>query len=362
MFKNFKSVERCVIGKGAFGQLAEILSKRRVTSDDYIVFIVDKVFENGLTGIKSRIPSEGKDMVIWADVNDHEPTTEQVDEIRDNILAQNNKRLPAGVVGIGGGSVMDIAKATSLMLCNEGSSQLYQGLNLVKKPGVWHCGVPTIAGTGAEVSMTAVLTGPTKKLGLKCDWTIFDQIVLDPELVADVPTDQWFYTGMDSYIHCVESLTGTLNNEFSRAFGEKSLELCQEVYMKEGLSRLERDEKLMIASYMGGLSLTYSEVGVCHALSYGLSYVFGYRHGIANCIAFDVLEDYYGKYVDEFRAMVKKHNVTLPKNLSKGWTEEQIQKMVDITIALEHMWNHAVGKDWKEKVTREQIAALFRRM
>jgi 3-deoxy-alpha-D-manno-octulosonate 8-oxidase len=134
------------------------------------------------------------------------------------------------------------------------------------------------------------------------------------------------------------------------------------VYMKDDLTRLEKDEKLMIASYMGGLSLTYSEVGVCHALSYGLSYVFGYRHGIANCIAFDVLEDYYGSYVDEFRAMVKKHNVTLPKNLAKNWSDAEIDRMVDTTIALEHMWNHAVGKDWKQKVTREMIANLFKRM
>lgn len=362
MFKNFKSVDRCVIGKGAYNQLDEILEKRRISQDSYIVFIVDKVFENGLSNIKNRIPSKVNDMVIYADVNDHEPTTEQVDEIRDSILAKNNNILPSGIVGIGGGSVMDIAKATALMVNNEGSSQLYQGLNLIKKPGVWHCGVPTIAGTGAEVSMTAVLTGPTKKLGLKCDWTIFDQIILDPEVVADVPTDQWFYTGMDSYIHCVESLTGTLNNEFSRAFGEKSLVLCQEVYLDDKLSRIERDEKLMIASYMGGLSLTYSEVGVCHALSYGLSYVFGYRHGIANCIAFDVLEDYYGDYVLEFRKMVNKHQVTLPKNLAQTWSYDEIEKMVDTTIALEHMWNHAVGKDWKQKVTRDSIRKLFERM
>ncbi|MFQ3576108.1 MAG: iron-containing alcohol dehydrogenase family protein [Cytophagales bacterium] len=362
MFKNFKSVERCVIGKGAFNQLNDILEKRRTENDSYIVFLVDKVFENGLTNIKSRIPKQENDILIWVDVNEHEPTTEQVDEIRDGVLKAKANLQPAGVVGIGGGSVMDIAKATALMLTNEGSSQLYQGLNLIKKPGIWHCGVPTIAGTGAEVSMTAVLTGPTKKLGLKCDWTIFDQVILDPELVADVPTDQWFYTGMDSYIHCVESLTGTLNNEFSKAFGEKSLQLCQEVYLNDELTKIERDEKLMIASYMGGLSLTYSEVGVCHALSYGLSYVFGFRHGIANCIAFDVLEDYYGDYVGEFRKMVRKHQVTLPKNLAASWKDDEIEKMVDTTLALHHMWNHAVGADWQSKVKREDVKALFKRM
>ncbi len=361
MFKNFKSVDHCVVGRGAFNQLDYILSAKRTSADAYVVFVVDKVFENGLTNIKSRIPAHANDLVEWVDVSQHEPTTEQVDELRDKILAYRSQ-LPVAIVGIGGGSAMDIAKATSLMVTNEGSSTLYQGYNLIKKPGIYSVGVPTTAGTGAEVSMTAVLTGPTKKLGLKCDWTVLNQVIVDPELAADVPTDQWFYTGMDSYIHCVESLTGTMNNEFSRAFAEKALELCQDVFLDDSLSRIERDEKLMIASYMGGLSLTYSEVGVCHALSYGLSMVLHYRHGYANCIAFNVLEDYYGKYVPEFKKMVKHHNVTLPTGLAKTWTEDQIEKMTDVTLALEHMWNHAVGKDWKEKVTREMVKDLFKRM
>lgn len=361
MFKNFKSVDHCVVGRGAFNQLDHILSSKRIRDDSFVVFVVDKVFENGLTNIKNRIPAKANDLVVWADVSEHEPTTEQIDTLRDQILAYR-AYLPAAIVGIGGGSVMDIAKATSLMVTNEGSSVLYQGLNLIKNPGIYSIGVPTTAGTGAEVSMTAVLTGPTKKLGIKCDWTVLNQVIIDPEMAADVPRDQWFYTGMDSYIHCVESLTGTMNNEFSRAFAEKALALCQDVFLDDSLSRIDRDEKLMIASYMGGLSLTYSEVGVCHALSYGLSMVFGYRHGFANCIAFDVLEDYYGAYVPEFKKMVKHLGVTLPKGLSANWTDEEIEKMIDVTLALEHMWNHAVGKDWKEKVSRQQIKELFKRM
>ena len=66
-----------------------------------------------------------------------------------------------------------------------------------------------MSGTGAEVSRTTVLTGPTKKLGMNSDFTPFDQIVLDPELTANAPANQRFYTGMDCYIHCIESLNGT---------------------------------------------------------------------------------------------------------------------------------------------------------
>jgi 3-deoxy-alpha-D-manno-octulosonate 8-oxidase len=158
-----------------------------------------------------------------------------------------SRGIPAGVIGIGGGSIMDIAKAISLMFTNEGSSTQYQGLNLIKKPGIYHLGVPTISGTGAEVSMTAVLTGPEKKLGLKCDWTVFNQVILDPELIASVPTDKWFYTGMDTYIHCVESETGQLNNAFSHAYAEQAMVLCRDIYLGEKAGQTpENDDKLMV--------------------------------------------------------------------------------------------------------------------
>jgi 3-deoxy-alpha-D-manno-octulosonate 8-oxidase len=258
---------------------------------------------------------------------------------------------------------MDIAKAVSLMFTNEGSSTLYQGLNLIKKPGIYHIGVPTISGTGAEVSMTAVLTGPEKKLGLKCEWTVFNQVVLDPDLIASVPRNWWFYTGMDTYIHCIESENGILNNAYSHSYAEQSLKLCREIYLGDKSGQTpENDDKLMVASLMGGLSLTYSEVGVCHALSYGLSKILGTRHCYANCIAFNHLGDFYADGVKEFKTMIAKHKIDLPQGLSKDWTDEQIMAMAKVAYNLPHMWSHAIGPDWKEKITIESISELYRRL
>ena len=214
LFRNFKSVTRTCYGRGSFNKLGEIIAPQRTANDGFFVFVVDDYFE-GKADFVERIPrSEGDELRFISVLK--EPTTDLIDAMRDDVLERRG--LPAGIVGIGGGSVMDIAKAASLMFTNEGSSVQYQGLNLIKKPGIYHCGVPTISGTGAEVSMTAVLTGPVKKLGLKCDWTVFDQIVLDPDLIASVPRDQWFYTGMDTYIHSVEAITGTRKNNFADAY------------------------------------------------------------------------------------------------------------------------------------------------
>ena len=358
MHHNFKGIEKTVYGRGSFNQLGEILREKRGENAGFMVFIVDQYFQG--RPLADRIPSQSEDITLYLNVDEYEPKTSQIDEMRDNILQQG---LPAAVIGIGGGSIMDIAKATALMLTNEGSSTLYQGLNLVKKPGVYHVGVPTISGTGAECSMTAVLTGPEKKLGLKCDWTVFNQVVLDPDLTSTVPTNQWFYTGMDCYIHCIESESGIKYNTYSKAYGDQSLQLCREVFLGASSGQNpENDEKLMVASLFGGLSLTYSEVGICHALSYGLSVVFGLRHGIANCIAFNHLEDYYPTGVAEFKQMVEKHQVDLPQNLAMDWTDEQVTEMAKVAYALDHMWNHAVGPDWKRKVNIDTIKDLYYRL
>jgi len=358
MFRNFKSVEKAAYGRGSFDKLGEILAPHRNDGAKYLIFFVDEYFE-GNEAFLGRLPLKDNDALEFISVAE-EPTTELIDSLRDKYLAE--KGLPSGVVGIGGGSVLDVAKAISLMFTNEGSSTLYQGLNLIKKEGIFACGVPTISGTGAEVSMTAVLTGPEKKLGLKCDWTVLNQIVLDPDLIATVPDNQWFYTGMDNYIHCVESKTGQYKNTFSEAFGDKSLEMCRRVFLELDRSNPESDELMMVASYMGGLSLTYSEVGVCHALSYGLSKILHIHHGLANCIAFNVLEDVYGEYVNEFKMIVAKHAIEIPANQSADWSEQTINDMVEVAIKLEHMWRHAFGDNWQEVLDRERIKNWFKRM
>ncbi|MFN4083288.1 MAG: iron-containing alcohol dehydrogenase family protein [Bacteroidia bacterium] len=358
MHKNFKSIEKTVFGRGSFNQLADIIEPKRNLNNKYFVYVVDHFFKG--KELAGRLQQKPEDLIYFIDVDPHEPTTEQIDNLRDKIL--ENKGLPSGVIGIGGGSIMDIAKALSLMLTNEGSSVQYQGLNLIKKPGVYHVGVPTISGTGAECSMTAVLTGPEKKLGLKCEWTIFDQVILDSELTATVPVDKWFYTGMDTFIHCIESRDGILNNAYSMAYGDQALKLCREVYLGDNAGQNpQNDDKLMVASLMGGLSLTYSEVGVCHALSYGLGKILDMKHCYANCLAFQHLQDFYTGGHEEFEQMLKKHNINLPKGLSQNWSDETITAMAKVAYNLPHMWNHAIGPDWQQKINIDFIKDLYKR-
>lgn len=359
MFRNFKTVNRFVFGRGCFNQLDDILTAQRSAARSNVVFVVDDVFKG--KPLQKRVPLHAQDLLLWVNVA-HEPKTVYVDQLTAQVraaMAERGQELPAGVIGIGGGSTMDLSKAIALMLTNHGSATDYQGWDLIKTPAVYHAAVPTLSGTGAEVSRTTVLTGPQKKLGINSDHTVFDQVVLDPELIADAPREQRFYTGMDCYIHCIESLTGTYLNAFSQAYGEKALNLCQEVFLKDDA---DSDDKLMMASFFGGMSIAYSQVGVCHALSYGLSFVLGIHHGIGNSIVFDYLEEFYREGVAEFRQMLAKQKIDLPRGVTAGVTEAQMEKMVDVSMVLDPLWENALGKEWRKKMPRERIRELYRRM
>ena len=353
-YKNLKMVPRMVFGRGCFNQLNDILAHRR--ENGHMLFLVDDVFEG--TRFKERLPLQKKDQLEWVNV-DEEPSTELIDSLRKK-AREHLGTDPSAVIGIGGGSVMDTAKAVSIMLTNPGSSAGYQGWDLVENRAVYHVGVPTISGTGAEVSRTAVLTGPLKKLGINSDYTVFDQIILDPDLIGGVPPDQRFYTGMDCYIHCVESLRGKFINTFSRAYAEKAMDICREIFLEEW--KKEYEEKLMMASLFGGMSITYSQVGVCHALSYGLAYVLKVHHGIGNSLVFYYLDDFYPKEVDEFKMMCKTQGIKLPKGITKGISESALSKMVDIALTLEPLWENAMGPDWKKVMTRDRLNRLYEMM
>lgn len=356
-FRNFKMVDYVVYGRGCFDQLDEILAPKR-KDDKQVVFLLDHHFQND-EAFKSRIPLRGNDQLIIADVTT-EPKTSYVDSIAQEL--KDKFGTVSGVIGIGGGSTLDLAKAVSIMMTNPGKAQDYQGWDLVKNPAVYKAGIPTLSGTGAEVSRTCVLTGPTKKLGMNSDFTPFDQIVLDPELIKGAPKNQRFYTGMDCYIHCIESLQGTYINAFSRSYGEKALELCQDVFLHNTEWTDESDEKLMMASYAGGMSIAYSQVGVAHAVSYGLSYLLGTKHGIGNCIVFNHLEEFYPEGVKEFHQMVKQNGIDIPVGVTKGLTDEQFDTMINVSLGMAPLWENALGKDWQQQMNRERLRALYERL
>jgi 3-deoxy-alpha-D-manno-octulosonate 8-oxidase len=352
-FRNFRAVPLILFSPGSSRELQNVIEGTVSRTSNYLVYIIDIFFRDG--ELANRLGITDSDICLFLDTTS-EPKTETVDQFVSEIKALND-HLPDVIIGVGGGSTLDVSKAVAIMLTNEGKTEQYQGWDLVKSKPIYKIGIPTLSGTGAEVSRTAVLTGPMKKQGINSDHSGFDQVILDPELLVTVPPQQHFFTGMDCYIHSVEAVTGTYVNEFGKAFAEKALAMCHEIFLNHC-----SDSELMVASLMGGYSIAYSEVGICHALSYGLSFCLGYHHGEANCIAFSHLDEYYLEHVELFREMLRRHKIQLPVNVVRDIDKATMEKMVDMTLLMERPLDNALGSNWREILTREKIKELYRRM
>lgn len=349
--KNSKNVQFYYLGNGAFAKLPEVLNAKRIDDNSFTVIVIDHFFKD--KDLLDLSFLHQNDLVLYADTTE-EPRAEYIDELVEVVRKRNQH--PVAVVGIGGGSTMDISKAISILLTNPGKAEEYQGWDLVKNKALYKVGVPTIAGTGAEFTRTAVMTSKIKKLGMNSDQSVFDQVILDPTLLATVPTDQFIYTAMDCLVHNVESLRGSQNDAMTIAMAQKSLEMMKEVFLEK-----MDPEKLMVASAMGGLAIANSNVGICHPLSYGLSLVLNLHHGYSICIAFNQLEEYYPE-VKDFKVILERYNVVLPKIITEDITEEQISRMADATLKNERPLENAFGPNWREIFTKEKVIALIKKM
>ena len=353
-----KTVGQYLLGRGALAHLPTLLAEPVRAPGDRVVYLIDHLFADGR--LEGRLPLKSADQVIHVDTTD-EPTTEGIDALTAELRAGPR---PAAVVGIGGGATLDSAKAVSNLLANPGGAADYQGWDLLPAPGVFKIGIPTLSGTGAEASRTCVMMNHAKhlKLGMNSDHTVFDRLVLDPDLTATVPVEQYFYTGMDTYIHCIESLAGRYRHLMADSFSRQALELSREVFLAEDCRGDENREKLMVASFLGGSAIGNSFVGLVHPFSAGLSMVFHTHHCVANCIVMNVMEEFYPRETEEFHRMLERHRVALPRGLGRSLDAAQHRALYDSTIIHAKPLANALGEDFKTVLTPDKVAGIFERM
>ena len=191
------NVKKLGFGPGAIASLKEIIERRKAAKGSGVVALVDEVF-NGKSALVTSLPLGDDDQLIFVSTA-KEPTTALVDKLKGEVL-EKFEQSPSAIIGIGGGSTLDCAKAVSNLLTNPGKAADYQGWDLVRQEGVYKVGVPTLSGTGAEATRTCVMTNPESgvKLGMNSDFSVFDEVVLDPDLTATVPKNQYFFSGMDA--------------------------------------------------------------------------------------------------------------------------------------------------------------------
>lgn len=364
--KLVRNVGRYNIGPGSLGGLTNLLmgvrrEAIRNQEEGQVVFLVDQFFRSE-PALSARLGCESSDVLEFISTI-NEPKTEDVDRLVSGLLERGLKK-PAAIVGMGGGITMDFAKAISNLLTNGGKASEYQGWDLVKRPGIFKIGIPTISGTGAEATRTCVMTNTATglKLGMNSDHTVFDHVIMDPDLTETVPRDHYFFTGMDAYIHCIEALSGSYRNAIGDAYSRQTINLCRQVFLDGDMQSPENRERLMVASYLGGCAIATTYVGLVHPLSAGLSVVLGLHHCISNCIVMSAMAEFYPDAYKEFWGMAERQNISIPKGVCKGVDSDGFQALYDATIIHQKPLTNALGENYKSILTLEKVTELFKRM
>ncbi len=281
---NFQTTHKIIMGEGALKNIYEEIESLNCKS---IVIITDPgIIKSGV--IKSLlIILENKNFKY---------------EIFDKVEADPNykivydavelcKKVKADlIIGIGGGSSMDIAKVTSIMLTNPGSIENYFGINLVRIAGVKKILIPTTAGTGSEVTPIAILSDEEEKLkkGVVSPYIYPDIAIIDPVLTVGLPPKITAATGMDALIHAIEAYTSINANELSDMFALKAIEYIYpniRIAYSNG-SDIKAREKMLTGSMLAGIAFANAGVTAVHAFAYPIGAEFHIPHGIANTIMF----------------------------------------------------------------------------
>lgn len=222
----------------------------------------------------------------------HEPTIAEVDQAVTDL--QVGERFD-GVIGVGGGSTIDVAKLLAVSGSFDGSVQQYVGTNLVKKPGVPMLILPTTSGTGAEATPNAIVHNVEEecKQGVVSPYLIPDVVILDPELTLSLPPKVTAETGIDAFTHAIECFICKKATPMSDVFALDAMRLIAK-YLRQAVNNGSVQEAryyMALASLYGGIAITNSGTGGVHALAYPLGGKYHISHGLSNALLLaDVME------------------------------------------------------------------------
>ena len=216
-----------------------------------------------------------------------EPTYEYLDELKPQFEEGNYDAL----MGIGGGSVLDITKGIATLLKNGGPSITYRGFPELKNKPLPVIAVPTTAGTGSEITYNAVFISAKEKakLGINSKLNYPIAAILDPLIIVNAPKHVTVSTGMDALVHTFESFGSRKTNPYSRMFAREAFKLLFPALFRvlDEPADMEIRGNLFLGSHYAGAALMNSSAGPAGAMSYPLGVNFKVPHGMAGAVFID---------------------------------------------------------------------------
>ena len=279
----FNTTSGIRFGSGTSKTCIEEISKKLGPN---ILFITDK----GLMSLNlteptlSELSKYSSNIEIFQDV-EADPSIKTL----LNSIECGKKIKATGVIGFGGGSSMDVAKLTALILGSNEDIEEAWGVSNAKGPRLPLVLIPTTAGTGSEVTPISIITvGEEEKKGVSSSIILPDIAILDPDLTMNLPAHTTAATGIDAMVHAIEGYTSANknNNPISKMLAIEALKLLSgsiEKAVFDG-SNIEARGNMLIGAMLAGKSFANSPVAAVHALAYPIGGTFHVSHGLSNSL------------------------------------------------------------------------------
>ncbi len=282
MVRVFSTTPRIIMGPGS---VKTIGAEVKTLGISRVLIVTDKgVIAAGL--MKPIEESLKASKVKYAVFNKVEPDPRY--EIVADCVETARQSKAQMLIGLGGGSPMDITKVSAVMLTNKGPIGSYFGIGLIPKPGLPTILIPTTAGTGSEVTPIAILSDEGEKLkkGIVSPYLYPAMGVLDPELTTGLPPHVTAATGMDALIHAIEAYTSINASTITDMYCIKAIELISK-NLRTAFAKgdnIEARTAMMEAALLAGIGFANAGVTAVHAFAYPIGAEFHIPHGVANTL------------------------------------------------------------------------------
>lgn len=330
MFPSFNTVKRIVHGCGCVNELGEEVKR---VGGSRVLVVTDPGIE--AAGILSRVVAvldgAGLAHTTFCGV---EPDPKI--EVAGASIDKAKSFRPDVVVGVGGGSSLDISKVTSIMLTNEGLVADYFGMELVPSPGIPLILLPTTAGTGSEVTSICVLSDTANgvKKGIVSQHMAARAVMLDPELTYGLPPRITAMTGMDALVHAIESYTGIRATVFTDTLNLQAIRMiAANLFAAFDKGDRTARENMLYASCIAGMAFSNTQNGLVHALALAIGGKYHLPHGLLTAFLCPWVMQYnlpaaQKKYADIARAFGKNTD-GLPEGQAAGAGVEAVRDLVE---------------------------------
>lgn len=279
----FRTVPEVVVGEAASLQLPKLLSQRFAMRK--IALITDAALRATrlLDPILAELNAQGIEITLFDGVVADPP-----EAVVKNAICRAREAQVEGVVGIGGGSSMDVAKLVAAFANSSQDMTHAYGIDKVTGRRLPLIQIPTTAGTGSEVTPIAIVTtGETTKLGIVSPQLYADLAVLDPSLTLGLPAMTSAATGIDAMVHAIEAYTSKIKkNPISDGLAREALRLLSGslVQVCSNGRDLTARSNMLIGAMLAGQAFANAPVGAVHALAYPIGGIFHVPHGLSNAL------------------------------------------------------------------------------